>query len=395
MVRIEQLMTWRRHLHREPELSFQEIRTTSYIIEQLQGLPGVQLRSGIDQIGVHTGVLAIVGNGNGPIVGLRADIDALPITENTGASYQSCNSGIMHACGHDGHTAMLLGAVHTLSSLYQLGTLRGTVKCLFQPAEESEDAQGKTGAQYVLEKGVLDDVEAILALHLDPELSLGKIKLQSGPVMANVNTFQLTILGTGGHGAYPEQTVDPIWLTSVVLPYLYSLPSRKLAAHEPSVLSICQISGGASTNVIPSDVMLRGTIRTYSEEARIKLVEELKRGLQIIIQLGGSYDLHVHQGEPALLNDPELTQMIEELIKEMEPNCTVIQQSFGMGGEDFSHFTRKIPGAMLFLGAQAESKTSLHQPTFNFDERAMELGMRILVDGALRMIRRRRNPNGS
>ncbi|WP_227936270.1 M20 metallopeptidase family protein [Alkalihalobacillus deserti] len=395
MVSIDKLITWRRHLHREPELSFQEIKTTTYIIEQLQGLPGVRLQSGIDQIGVDTGVLAIVGNGTGPIVGLRADIDALPITEKTGVSYQSCKQGVMHACGHDGHSAMLLGAVHTLSNLYQSGKLKGTVKCLFQPAEEAEDDQGKTGAQYVLEKGVLADVEAIIALHLDPEIPLGKVKLKSGPVMANVDTFKLTISGTGGHGAYPEQTVDPIWLSSFILPYLYSLPSRKLAALEPTVLSICQISGGASTNVIPSEVTLRGTMRTYSEEARVQLVNELNRGLKTIIELGGAYDLHVHQGEPALLNDDELTQMMEEVLHEVEPNCFILYESFGMGGEDFSHITRKIPGVMLFLGAQAETKTSLHQPTFNFDELAMDFGLRTLVEGALRMIKRRREPDGS
>jgi amidohydrolase len=362
-----------------------EINTTNYIMEQLHGLPGVRILTGQDQLGINTGVLAIIGDESKPIVGLRADIDALPLEEKTDLPYQSTHFGVMHACGHDGHTAMLLGAVHILSNLYESGKLKGTVKCLFQPAEETEDSLGKTGAQYILESGVLSDVESMIALHLDPELPLKEVRLKPGVVMANVDTFSLTIRGTGGHGAYPEQTVDPIWLTSMILPYLYSLPSRKLSAMDPSVLSICQITGGASTNVIPSSVILKGTMRTYSKQAREQLLYECKKGLKMISELGGTYDLYLHQGEPALFNDPDLAHLVESVLSKIDSTIVIHHETYGMGGEDFSHILNDIPGVMMFIGAK-EKKTSLHQPTFTFDERALEFGMNILVQGALDMI---------
>ncbi|ARK30389.1 M20 metallopeptidase family protein [Halalkalibacter krulwichiae] len=394
MVTIEHLIKWRRDLHQHPELSFEEFKTTKYIINQLKELPGVRLQQGKELLGIETGVLAVVGDGSTPIVGLRADIDALPVKEQTGEPFQSCHEGIMHACGHDGHTAMLLGAVHYLSHLYQRGKLKGTVKCLFQPAEEAEDINGKTGAQYVLDSGALSDVESIIALHLDPELSLGNAKLKPGIVMANVDTFTLNIFGSGGHGAYPEQTIDPIWLTSMILPYFYSVTSRKVAADEPAVLSICQIIGGASTNVIPEKVTIKGTIRSYSDTAREKLVAECKRGLKLIKELGGTFTFHLHQGEPALVNNQEITKLLENIL--YQKGVSIHQQTFGMGGEDFSHITRIIPGAMIFLGAKDELRhTSLHQPTFSFNESVLEHGMEILVEGALAMIKRRRDHNGS
>jgi amidohydrolase len=341
--------------------------------------------------------VATVGDGSKPIVGLRADIDALPIEEETEASYQSCRKGIMHACGHDGHTAMLLGAVQCLSKLYESKQLHGTVKCLFQPAEEREDEKGKTGAQYVLESGILDDVEAVMAIHLDPEIPLGEVKLKSGLVMANVDTFTIEIKGTGGHGAYPEQSVDPLWLTSLVLPCLYSMPSRQLSALEPSVLSVCQISGGISANVIPSSVTIKGTIRTYSQTARDRLAKELQRGLGVIQGLGGSYHLDLHLGEPALYNAPEVVDVFECAIKQSHPGVIIHVEPYGLGGEDFSHITNQIPGAMMFLGAadQTQLKTSLHQPTFCFDERALELGMQTLVNSALLLLEKGGGANGA
>ncbi|MDT8859931.1 amidohydrolase [Alkalihalobacillus sp. MEB130] len=381
----KRLIQWRRHLHHYPELSFEEFETTKYIIEQLKGLPGVTIQTGKGQLGVGTGVLVTVGSGKRPIVGLRADIDALPIEEKTGASYQSSKVGVMHACGHDGHTAMLMGAVYFLSTLYESNVLQGTVKCLFQPAEETEDQNGKTGAQYVLESGVLQDVEACFALHIDPEIPLGEVKIKPGIAMANVDTFTLTIEGTGGHGAYPEQSIDPIYLSSLVLPYLYSLSSRRLSALEPSVLSICQITGGASSNVIPSTVDIRGTIRTYSEEARKQLSSEIRKGLSQVEALGGSYDLHIHHGEPALFNDSNMVDLFTEAIQLVEPNVVIHSQPYGMGGEDFSHIAKQIPGAMMFIGAADPNHepTSLHQPSFCFNERVLEKGAHTLVKATL------------
>ncbi|MCL7745991.1 M20 metallopeptidase family protein [Halalkalibacter alkaliphilus] len=386
----KQLVKWRRHLHQYPELSFEEKQTTAYIIRQIKGLPGVSIQSGKDQIGLDTGVIATVGDGERPVIGLRADIDALPITEETKAPYQSCHTGVMHACGHDGHTAMLIGAVYFLSSLYEANLLHGTVKCLFQPAEETEDQFGKTGAQYVLNSGALDEVEACFALHLDPDIPIGEVKLKAGVAMANVDTFTVTIQGTGGHGAYPEQSVDPIYLSSLILPYLYSLPSRQTSALEPSVLSVCQITGGVSSNVIPSEVTIRGTMRTYSEKARNHLSAELDKGLAQIEALGGSYRLYLHHGEPALINDPDMVNVLSKAIRLVDPNVAIHSIPYGLGGEDFSHITKQIPGAMMFLGAadQNNMKTSLHQPSFCFDERALEIGTHTLVKAALLLMKK-------
>lgn len=382
------LQKWRRHLHQFPELSFCEYETTDYIIDQVKDLPGVNMQTGKNKIGIDTGVLVTIGNGRRPIIGLRADIDALPIQELNQHSYRSSFDGVMHACGHDGHTAMLIGAVYKLSELYEKNLLDGTVKCLFQPAEETEDQFGKTGAQYVLESGALDDVESIIALHLDPDISFGEVKLKEGVVMANVDTFQITVRGTGGHGAYPEHTIDPIWISSLMLPALYSMTSRKLSASEPFVCSICQLNGGASTNVIPNMVTIGGTIRTYSDHARKILSDELKNLVHSFRNLGASIELMIHHGEPALVNDRDMVAILKESIRFVYPDVRIHDQTYGMGGEDFSHMAKIIPGALMFLGAGIiGANTSLHQASFDFDEQALVYGMETLVYSVLLRLR--------
>lgn len=386
MTSAERLIMWRRHLHRYPELSFAEHKTTAYIVEQLASLPGVTLHTGKEAIGLETGVLATVGSGEEPVVGLRADIDALPVEEKTGADYQSVHCGIMHACGHDGHTAMLLGAVQRLSELHRSGMLKGTVKCLFQPAEETSDEQGLTGAQHIMASGILNDVSAMIALHLDPELPYKHIKLCSGIVMANVDTFSIVVSGTGGHGAYPEQAVDPIWLTSLILPGLYGIPARKIAALEPVVLSIGRLEAGSSANVIPAQVRINGTIRTYSAAARTQMEAALRHVLESITPYGGSCELAIEHGEPALRNAPEIVKLLEETARSVEPDIVIHRRPYGMGSEDFSHLAAQRPGAMLFLGAGLPQQTALHQPTFDFNEASLELGTDILVEAGLRLL---------
>ncbi|MBP3950664.1 M20 metallopeptidase family protein [Bacillus suaedae] len=385
---ISLLRKWRRHLHQFPELSFCEYETTAYIINQVKDLPGITIETGKNEIGIDTGVLVTIGNGRKPIIGLRADIDALPIQELNQHSYCSSFDGVMHACGHDGHTAMLIGAIYRLSELYEKDFLNGTVKCLFQPAEETEDQFGKTGAQYVLESSALDDVESIIALHLDPEIPLGEVKLKEGVVMANVDTFQITVRGTGGHGAYPEQTIDPIWISSLMLPALYSMTSRKLSASDPFVCSVCQLNGGTSTNVIPNTVTLGGTIRTYSDHARMIISKELKSLVNSFTHLGASIEIMVHHGEPALVNDRDMVAILKESIQIVYPDMRIHNQTYGMGGEDFSHFAQVIPGAMMFLGAGIiDVNTSLHQASFDFDEQSLVYGMETLVHSVLLRLR--------
>ncbi|WP_100407283.1 M20 metallopeptidase family protein [Bacillus solitudinis] len=381
-----ELSRWRRHLHHHPELSFHEVETTNYLIEELKKM-SVDIVHGRNRIGLPTGVVATVGDKVGPVIALRADIDALPIQEHALHDYKSCSPNVMHACGHDGHAAMLLGAAKQLSLLHKQMPLKGKVKFIFQPAEETENEEGKTGAQYLINAGVLDDVDAIYALHIDPEQPIGTIKLCEGLAMANVDTFSIDIRGTGGHGAYPNQTIDPIWLTAMTLPTLYSLTNRRVSPLEPAVLSLGMIQGGAQTNVIPDCVTIKGTMRTYTDEARIKLENELRTTLQIVTTLGGEVEFTVHRGEPALYNDMTATTILRESIQKAYPSTIVLNERYGMGGEDFSYMTRKVPGAMCFLGAKKEGLNAcLHQPIFDFDETILEIGTGILVQAVLTSI---------
>ncbi|GAA6735137.1 hypothetical protein YIM1640_22870 [Thermus oshimai] len=278
------LIGWRREFHAHPELSFHEFRTAQRVAELLRALPGIRVQTGIG----GTGVLGTLGSGAGPTIALRADMDALPIQEETGLAFASKNPGVMHACGHDAHTAMLLGAAYLLQEAFAQEELRGTVKLIFQPAEESVDAEGHTGGQRMVAEGVLEGVDAVIALHVSPELLAGEVQVNPGYSTANVDTFEAWIQGSGGHGALPHQGTDPIWMLSVVLPALYGMVSRRIPALEPAVVSVGQVRAGSAANVLPKEVYLQGTLRSYSPEARERLISELEALLGLVQGMGGT-----------------------------------------------------------------------------------------------------------
>ncbi|MDR6224098.1 M20 metallopeptidase family protein [Desmospora profundinema] len=379
-----QLIQWRRHLHQYPELSFQEFQTAKWVADQLRRTPGVQVQT---EVG-GTGVVGTLAFGPGPHIALRADMDALPILESEDRPYRSRTPGVMHACGHDAHTAMLLGAARLLAETAAAGEVKGTVRFLFQPAEENSGPDGLTGAPRMIADGALDGVERILALHVDPELPVGSFRVNDGFTMASVDTFTGTLIGTGGHGAYPDRGVDPTWILLPVLQVLHGITARRVSPLEPAVISIGRIHAGMASNIIPAEVELEGTIRCRSPELRERLIAEVEGAFSLASSLGGDYRFRVVRGEPALQNDPEVNRQIIAAIRKVVPDGVIQAGPHGLGAEDFSHMVEKVPGAMFFLGC-AESggvRRELHTPTFDLDEQCLSLGAVILAETAKRLL---------
>ncbi|MBO8162152.1 MAG: amidohydrolase [Brevibacillus sp.] len=378
------LQQWRRHLHQFPELSFEEYETAKFVVEQLSQMPGMHIQTGI----AKTGVVGTLSTGSGPTIAIRADMDALPITEKSDQPYCSKNNGVMHACGHDAHTTILLGAAKLLSEQMAEGKLQGTVKFLFQPAEENADDKGLTGAPYMIREGVLDGVHAVIALHMNPENPYGEVLVHDGYSMANVDTFQATVMGRGGHCAYPHLGSDPIWMLGPVFQALHGIVARRVSPLEPAVISIGCVEAGSTFNVIPTEATVKGTLRSYDPAIRELLISELEKAFSIVKNLGGNYTLHVVRGEPALNNDPRINGWFRQTIAELWPECKIISRPFGLGGEDFGWMTHIVPGAMIFLGAATPDGIirDLHTPIFDIDERALSMGAAIFADTASKFL---------
>lgn len=380
-----QLIGWRRHLHQYPELSFQEYRTSQFIVGILNQIEGIAIRTNI----ANTGIVATITSGEGKTVAIRADMDALPIMEKNEHGYQSKNLGVMHACGHDAHTAILLGTAKILAKKAKEGSFQGTIKLIFQPAEEMTDDEGLSGAPRMMQEGVLEDVESIIALHMCPWEPVGTIQMNDGYSMANVDVFRGKISGTGGHGGYPHVGTDPIWMLGFFLQAFYGAISRKISALETAVASIGQIQTGTATNIIPEEVSITGTLRTYSPEVREQLVQVVEQAFKVVEPLGGSYIFEVERGEPALYNDPKVNEVIKNAAKKLYPDIKIVQKPFGLGGEDFAYMTREVPGAMFFLGCALPDGISrdLHTNIFDIDERCLSMGVSILAASALKLLK--------
>lgn len=375
-----QLVEWRRDFHRYPELSFQEKRTSERIIGKLESLKVFDIRKNVGGYGI----VATIRHGEGPTIGLRADMDALPVLEASSVPWTSLNPGVMHACGHDAHMAILLGVAHLLAEDVTSGRMKGTVKLIFQPAEESCDELGETGATKMLNSGHLDDLDHVIALHMCPWRKAGELQWNDGLSMANNDEFHLKIQGSGGHAGYPHHVKDPIWIATYILQSLYSLNGRKVDPLDIGTISVGQIHAGDANNIIPDSVEIKGTMRSYKDKVRELLVKEIHQIAKIVTALGGDYSLQINQGEPALLNDPK----VNEIIKEAASGLKLYEGPFGMGSEDFSHFTRQYSGAMFFLGCGLEKEKSLHQSDFDIDERSLPHGVRILLQSAYLMLKR-------
>jgi amidohydrolase len=365
----------RRHLHAHPELSYKEFQTSAFIQEKLKGL-GIHF-----EIKATTGVVGMI-QGKNPdkrIIALRADMDALPIREENNVPYKSRNDGIMHACGHDAHTSILLGASKILQELKS--EWEGTVKLIFQPGEEKNPG----GASLLVKEGVLHNPrpQAIFGLHVHPGLEIGKFSFRGGPSMASADEIYITVRGKGGHAATPHLTVDTILVASHIVVALQQIISRNKNPFSPSVLSISSFQGGFTTNVIPSEVKLMGTFRSMDESWRFqahKLIHRICKGIGQA--MGAEIDVLVDVGYPVVVNDEQLYPIARKRAEEFAGMENVQETEIRMGSEDFGYYTQEIPGCFYRIGVMNESKgitSSVHTPTFNIDESAIEMGMGMMA----------------
>jgi len=375
----EQLIAWRREFHMHPELGFQETRTAARIVEVLEPL-GYRVRTGV----ARTGVVAERGQGH-LVVAIRADMDALPLQEANDVPYASQVPGVMHACGHDAHTGIALG----VATLLAQETFPGTARFLFQPAEEVGDEKGISGAPRMVEGGAMEGVDAVLALHVDPSVPVGDITIGTGPIYAGADTFYATVTGRGGHGAYPHEVVDPIYITGHVILALHAVVSRRLHPSDPAVVSIGSIHGGQADNVIPERVEMSGTIRFTELEVREQVHAEIERALGIARVLGGDYTLRIESGGLPTVNDVEVADLIQEVAADLLGSEHVVPHRKEMGAEDFGAFSELAPGAMFRLGCRVEGdRRKAHSPRFDIDERCLPVGAAILAEAVLRLLRK-------
>ena len=374
----DRLIAWRRDLHMHPELGFQEIRTSSRIAKISADLGGRVKRS----VG-RTGVVVELGSGS-PIIALRADMDALPLLEKNQVEYVSQNPGMMHACGHDGHSAMLLGVMALLAR----EELAGTVRFLFQPSEEVADDKGISGAPAMVADGAMQNVDMVLALHVDPATAVGNIRVEAGPASGGVDSWYGTVIGRGGHGAKPHETVDPFYLTAHVIFALNAIISRRVFAFDPAVVSIGSLHGGETENVIPDRVELSGTMRYAENRVRDQLQEQIKAAFELVRPLGGDYEFHLETGSPPMQNHPEAVKLIQQVAADLLGEAHVLPFLPDLGAEDFGSFSELAPGAMLLLGTRIEGdERFVHNPDFDIDEKALPVGSAVLAEAALRFLR--------
>jgi len=374
-----QLTSWRRQIHRHPELGFQETGTAAFVTSVLEPL-GYRLRAGVGR----TGLVAELGQGH-PVIAIRADMDALPLQETNEVPYASQVPGVMHACGHDAHTAMVMGVAALLAG----ESFPGTLRLLFQPAEEVSDDEGISGAPRMIENGAMDAVDAVLALHVDSFLEVGNIVAHAGPVSAGVDTLYASILGQGGHGAAPHRVVDPIYLTGHVILALHGIVSRRLNPFDPAVLSIGSIRGGQAENVIPERVELMATLRYMEPDVQETLHTEIERALSVARALGGEYEHRIEIGYPPMLNDERVVELIRQVGIDLLGAGHLRPPDQHLGAEDFGFFSALAPGAMFSLGCQLDGdQRKAHSPTFDIDERCLPIGTAILTETALRLLRR-------
>ncbi len=362
----DDLIAQRRDFHRYPELGFVEHRTAGIVADYLTDL-GFNVRTGVAETGV---VGLLEGCSPGPTVLLRFDMDALPIHEETGAPYASLHPGIMHACGHDGHTAVGMAVARLLNAHRQ--ELPGAVKFVFQPAEE-----GLGGAERMIEEGALLDPEPdfSLAFHLWNEKPIGWIGITPGPMMAGAEILEIEIIGQGGHGAHPHETVDPVLAAAHVITALQSVVSRNLDPLETGVVSITQVQAGETFNVIPPKVFIKGTIRTFNPEVRGKVIGRVQKITEEIAgAMGCRASVGVKRLTPPLVNDPAIAEKLQNLTMRIFPDTKLDTEQKTMGSEDMAFFIEAIPGCMFFVGSNNPERgldAAHHNPRFDFDERAL------------------------
>ncbi|MBN2472260.1 MAG: amidohydrolase [Anaerolineae bacterium] len=370
----DQIIAWRRDFHQHPEMAFEEKRTAALVAAELRDL-GLEVQTGIGKTGV---VAVLEGATNGPTVLVRCDMDALPITEENVVPYASQNNGVMHACGHDGHTAIGLAVAHLMHA--RRSQIQGRLKFVFQPAEEIAE-----GASAMIADGALENPkpDVALGLHLWNSVPVGKVGLTPGPSMAGADTFEIIIRGKGGHGASPHETRDPLLAAAQVVSALQSIVSRNVNPLETAVVSVTSFHSGTASNVIPPQAQLLGTIRTYTEEMHALVTTRLKTITTGIAEaLGCSAEIRIDRDAPPLYNDPTVTQAVAAAISPIVRPEHILPNERTMGAEDMAVFLQHIPGCFMFVGsANAEQQLDYphHHPRFDFDEAALPLGAALLA----------------
>jgi amidohydrolase len=371
-----QMIAWRRDFHMHPELGFHEKRTAAKIAKVMTEM-GYRVRTGVGK----TGVVAEMGEGK-PVIAIRADMDALPILDAKDVSYKSQNEGVLHACGHDAHVAIALGAAKLLTRV----NFSGTVRFLFQPAEEMQDEEGLSGAPRMIEDGAIEGVDYALALHVDSSIKTGKIMMDAFSA-AGADTIQVKILGKGGHGAMPHTAVDPIFISGHVILALNGIVSRRLWPFDPAVVTIGSIHGGQAANVIQDEVILGITMRYLTTEVQEKIHKEIERTLGIAKSLGGDYELDIQRGYPPTNNHPAIVALVKNVAMDLLGSEALSEPQPEMGAEDFGYFARDIPGGMFMLGCRIEGDTRRHHdPMFDIDEDCLPLGAGVMTEAALRLL---------
>ena len=368
----DEIYAIRRHFHRYPELSFKEFNTAETISQHLNNL-GISHKKGVGK----TGIVGEINFGPGPTIALRADMDALPIQEENNLDYKSLNDGVMHACGHDGHMAILLGAANALSKNSKLK--KGTVRFIFQPAEE-----GLGGAKYMIEDGCLDKVDEIYGLHLWNYQLYGEVGIKDGPVMASADLFDIEVSGKGGHGATPQGTVDAIVVASNLVTMLQTIVSRNTNPLESTVLSIGKIKGGHNFNIISDKVHMSGTTRAYTEENRTMIKQRMKEVIEGVSKsFGADIKLNYKDGYPPTVNHSSQVEKVLEAASSVVASGAK-NPYLSMGGEDFSYYLQNKPGCFFFVGSAPNENEILSTPHhcshFNIDERALLIGASVYLN---------------
>ena len=364
----DEMTKWRRDIHQHPELGYEEIRTSDFVAAKLKEF-GIEVHQGL----AKTGVVGTISNGNGPSIGLRADIDALPLEEKNTFKHASTNPGKMHACGHDGHTTMLLGAAKYLAASKNF---KGTVNFIFQPAEE-----GGAGGELMLQEGLFEKfpVDSVYGLHNWPGMEPGYFGVGAGPIMAAADVFDLTVFGRGGHAALPDQCVDPIVVASQIVSALQTIPSRNTHPVDSVVISVTQIYAGDTHNIIPDSARMHGTVRTFSEETKRKMPTSILRVAEgVCSAFGATCELDYIQSYPATINSVPETEISAKAVIDLVGEEKIIRNPTpSMGSEDFSYMLQARPGCYVLLGIGSGKGIGgclLHSSRYDFNDEVLPIG---------------------
>ena len=382
---VPEMVAFRRDLHAHPELAYEEVRTSGIVSQRLHGL-GLEVQVGVAQ----TGVVGLLRGGASQVgaktLAIRADMDALPIHEVNELDYRSTVEGKMHACGHDGHTAIALAVAALLSK--RQAELTGNVKFLFQPAEE-----GRGGANLMVQEGVMEGVDGVIGLHLMSHYPVGRVGVRAGAVFASADKFTLSVKGKGGHAAMPQEAVDPIVISAYIITALQTLLSRESSPFSPAVISIGTIQAGSAFNIIPETAQMQGTVRAFSQEDReqwLRRIREVATG--VVLAMGGSCEVQAYSGPPACVNDASMTHLVHEaaIAAVGAGNVESSEEVMTTSSDDMADFLQAVPGCYFIVGAHNEQKGATyphHHPRFNIDEDAMPTAVEVLARTAMNFLK--------